>query len=231
MPDPYWPGIVYLGWLIGSICGRRLVAIRRRTPGSHYSPNDIANGVPAVVSVPPTHESLIVTCVIVTNRRDSGSDEGLSFKRSACAEVRPTGPLPRVAVCAAIARVSSVGQLGNSPRIAWVIRATRSRSGWAFFFCSLKRRYLDQDTLTLVTATRPLSLSLHSVSLVIWVAGLTDRYWRLCVGATAEQCLVENQNNDRTNDGDEDAVEIQAGYPDVADGVEEPAAQNSADDS
>jgi|SRR6516162_2030139 len=228
MPDPYWPGIVYLGWLIGSICGRRLVAIRRRTPGSHYSPNDIANGVPAVVSVPPTHESLIVTCVIVTNRRDS--NEGLSFKRSACAEVRPTRPLPRVEVCAAMARVSSV-QPGNSPRIAWVIRAIRSRSGLAFFFCALKRRYRDQDTLTLVTATRPLSLSLHSVSLVIWVAGLTDRYWRLCVGATAEQCLVENQNNDRTNDGDEDAVEIQAGYPDVADGVEEPAAQNSADDS
>jgi len=43
--------------------------------------------------------------------------------------------------------------------------------------------------------------------------------------------MVENQNHDRTNNSDQDAVEIYAAYPEVANAVEEPATYNGADDS
>jgi hypothetical protein len=43
------------------------------------------------------------------------------------AAVRPTRPLPRMAVCAAMARASAGGQLGNSSKMVSAMRAVSSR--------------------------------------------------------------------------------------------------------
>lgn len=53
----------------------------------------------------------------------------------------------------------------------------------------------------------------------------------LAGSAHAEQSMVDNQNDDRTNNRNEDTVKIYPGHPNVANRVEEPAAHNSANDS
>jgi len=46
--------------------------------------------------------------------------------------------------------------LGTTP----VFSSYRKSEGHVFFFCALKRRYIDQDALALVTATRPVVVEL-----------------------------------------------------------------------
>jgi hypothetical protein len=41
------------------------------------------------------------------------------------------------------------------------------------------------------------------------------------VRANPEQCMVDNKNDDRANNGNQAALKFQAGYPDVTDVIEE----------
>jgi len=50
-------------------------------------------------------------------------------------------------------------------------------------------------------------------------------------GADTGHCVVDEQNDDRTDYGNQDAVEIHASDAHVAKGIEEPSAHNSPDDS
>jgi len=109
--------------------------------------------------------------MIVTNRRDNCSAEGLPFKRPSS---RSASHSPASSRCgmrcntSRLVRGAAGEQLQNGLRhpcykVAVLFPASQlillrpGRALWsiglAFFFCALKRRYLDQNTLAFVTAT------------------------------------------------------------------------------
>jgi len=51
------------------------------------------------------------------------------------------------------------------------------------------------------------------------------------VGAGTGHCVVDEQNDDRADYGNQDAVKIHASHAHVAKGIEEPSTHNSPDDS
>ena len=114
---------------------------------------------------------LIVSRLTVADGRNTAAVRA-SVSRQRPADVRPTRPLPRNAVCAAITRASPGGQPGNSFRIASAMGAARLRSSSArrtsssfapsgpllgtrkaFFFGAFQRNLLYQDAFAFVPST------------------------------------------------------------------------------
>ena len=103
--------------------------------------------------------------MIVTNRRDNGGGEGLRFKRSACRSASHSAASSRCGMrrdSSCLFPGAAREQLQNGLRhrchkvavlfpTAYIVPPAPCRAllsiGLAFFFCALKRRYLDQDTL------------------------------------------------------------------------------------